>query len=191
MELRTVDAEIGDFNGDANTISNNGLGTGGGHGVRIETANDGTVRGAIVNNVLTDHDLGNGISVVANSGTVDFGTLPSREISNNLIDDNTDAGLAVLLQGDAVGRFIIFGNQFSSTGNGADPNLDGDGIHVRTEDVAELRALTIDSNLIGVDIDGNNVGNIGDGIEIELFQNSQAPDINITSNESASTAATA
>lgn len=177
-----VDAEIGNLNGDGNIISNNGLGIGGGHGIRIETQNDGTVQGAIQNNVITNHDFGQGISVDANGGVVDFGTLPNRLIASNLIDGNTDAGISVLLRDDAVGRFAIISNQITGTVNGTNPNLDGEGIHVRLESNSELELLTIESNLIGVDLAGNDLGNAGDGIEIELFQNSQAPDINILSN---------
>ncbi len=181
----TVTINIGEDGGTPNTITGNGVGTGGGHGIQIATLDQGTVRGSIVNNNISNNS-GFGISVHARSGLVDFGTLPNRLISNNLIDGNVDAGIGIRLSDDGVnastGRFIIDGNQITNTTDGANALFDGDGIHVRTEDTSVLALLTIENNLIGIDTDGNAAGNDDDGVEIEMYQNSQAPAITIQSN---------
>lgn len=176
----TVDAEIG--GGSPNTITGNGSGTGGGHGIHVATTNDGTVVGAIVGNNISNQPNGFGISVDANTGTVDFGTLPDRLIDGNTIDGNVDAGIGIRVRSDATGRFIITDNVITGTTDGTNTLFDGEGIHVRTEDTAQLDLLTIEGNLIGVTAAGASSPNVGDGVEIELYQNSQAPDINIVLN---------
>ena len=73
----------------------------------------------------------------------------------NTITGNTDAAMAIEMSNDATGSFNMVNTIMTFTTNGADANLNGDGLAFRLTDFSSLESLTIDGQAAGLDISDN------------------------------------
>lgn len=184
IEGTTSGTAILDLTIGTNTITGNAL-SAGNAGIHLTSNGTSTIRGAIGFNEISDNN-GPGVFITGNNGsTVDFGSTPARVIGANTLDGNTDAGLVFALNDTAQGFLNFTTNTVTNTTDGPNtlfgvPVVEGNGVHVRLEENSVLNTAQFTSNTFG----GTGAGNEGNGLFIEMYQNSRLPDLDILSNVS-------
>lgn len=100
----------------------------------------------------------------------------------NLFDFNANAAIGVTVAGTSAGsQFNIQQNTITRTSAGADAIFQGEGIHIRATDSANISlASIIDRNLIG-DLNNAAFGNVSHGVAIDVRQNAIFADLEIGS----------
>jgi hypothetical protein len=163
---------------DSNIITENAS-TAGSAGILLTSNATSTLRGSITSNDISDQVDGPGVFMIANGASrLDFGSIATRLVAGNTFNGNADAGFAMFLNDTSRGNLNFTTNTVTGTRDGTNALLDGNGVHIRTEENSILETGQFTFNTIGAS--GN--GNVGNGLFVEMFQSSRAPDIDVLSN---------
>jgi hypothetical protein len=165
-----------------NNFSNNGE-----EGVNIHVRENATLTNNDFSGNTVNNNAGVGLRVTgANDATIAMNLGVSGLVNGqNTFIGNQDAGVGIKLKDRALADISVKNTTIAGTLNGPDVEFDGDGFALHTSNDAVARTLTIGAP---ADTNRNMIisGNAGDGISIEVTDNSLAPNILIQNTDIAS-----
>ena len=132
---------------DGNIVDNNG-----GRGFDIEAIETTPLRVVARTNTVTNNgDIGLAVSARDNaSATLIVGDPSDPNVTDNLYDANTNAGVGMLLEGDAFGDLVVRNSTFSNTVDGvtAEEFFNGVGVGLVTRDNSRAIATAVGNQFL-------------------------------------------